>query len=42
MFSEELMDNATGEASARVCEHEFIHTQFNDAVCVCVGGGADK
>lgn len=38
MFSEELMDDVTGEASARVCEHEFIHTQFNNAVCGVEGG----
>lgn len=25
------MDIVTGEASARVCEHESIHTKFNDA-----------
>lgn len=30
IFSEDTMDNMTGEASAEVCEHESIHTQFSD------------
>lgn len=28
--SEDAMDNMRGEASAEVCEHESIHTQFSD------------
>lgn len=37
IFSKERKDNATGEATARVCEHESIHTQFSDAVTAATG-----